>query len=451
MQCRKVLTFGNNIYNQVFVSASTYNEASNKVWYSAANRPEYFPDTNFIEVGADDRAVMGLQKIGSYLGVIKMGSGTDASVYLAYPTTFEEDTTYAVKQSVAGIGAISTGAFNILNEEPLFLSERGVMGINIAETDIGKQIRNRSYYINKKLLAEENLSSAISYVYEGMYYLAINGHCYVLDGSQKSSWENEKTNLQYECYYLENIPAQCFAGFNGDLYFTDFACNLCRFKKDGESLAYVDDYSDHTGWSTAESPIEGPDGKLRYNLEDLAGTSGEDFYLTDENGDYLGDEDEEFNRFVILGGTADINDTIVDANNIYYTVMELEEDEDTGETRAIVAEGVPIRAVWSTIADDDEMVHFFKNLTKKGFVLSFIPESNNGVDIFLKPDEKEPIEIGTMNIDETTLPYDMFVRKKVKKYKRLQIICANESYNDNFGIDQIIKSYTVGNYSKNRR
>lgn len=449
--CRKVLNFGNNIYNNVFLSSTTERDYRNRVWYCAANDPAYFPDNNFIEVGADDKEVMGLIKVGSYLGIVKKGSGTETSIYLAYATSFEDETTYAVKQSVSGIGAISTGAFNILNEEPLFLSGEGVMGINIAETDTGKQIRNRSFFINKRLKAESAPENAISFVFNGMYYLALNNHCYVLDGSQKSSWANEKTNLQYECYYLENIPAQCFARFDGDLCFTDFTGNLCRFKKDGELLAYVDEYSSHAEWSTDEPPSVGQDGKLRYNLEDLAGTSGEELYLTDENGDYLGDMDEEFNRFIILGGTAAEDETIVDADNNYYTVIEIEEDADTGEKSAIVAEGVPIKAVWSTIADDDEMVHFFKNLTKKGFVLSFIPESNNGVEISLKPDEKEPIVIGTLNIEETTLPYDMFVRKKVKKYKRLQIICTNKSYNDNFGVDQIIKTYTVGNYSKNRR
>ena len=234
---------------------------------------------------------------------------------------------------------------------------------SVSSDETDRMLRNRSYFINKKLCSEDNLSSAISFVHDGMYYLAINGHCYVLDGSQKSSWANTKTNLQYECYYLENIPAQCFAKYNEELWFTDFLGNACRFKTDRDSLPYRDAYT-------------------------------------------IGEE--------------------------------------------IPDNGVAIDAVWSTIADDDGAVHYFKNLQKKGVVISLLPQSDSGVDVYVKADDNEPILVGTTDAKDYTLPFDFYTRKKVKKYKRLQFICRNNTLDDAFGIDQIIKSYTVGSYSKNR-
>lgn len=435
--CKKTLTFGNNIYNQVFMSACSQKDYRNRVWYCAANDPSYFPDTNFMEVGADDKAVMGLIKIGSYLGIVKMGSGTEASVYLAYPTSFEEETTYAVKQSVSGAGAISNGAFNILSEEPLFLSDRGVMGVNVSESDSGKQIRNRSFFVNDRLRKETNLGNAISYVINNMYYLAINGRCYVLDGSQKSSWANEKTNLQYECYYLENIPAQCFAEMGDDLYFTDFNGALCRFKTVDDPKPYVDAYLvEKPQWEAVNPPVLD-----EFVIKELIGTTGEAARLTDSGRDYL--TDESGNRFLVMVGSAQVGDA-VRYDDTDYTV------DYVLDGKAHVQLGVPVYSRWSTVSDDDGMVHYFKNMTKKGVVVSLMPESNNGVDIYLKPDEKDPIYLGRQYVGKSTLPYDVFIRKKIKKYKRLQIICENNVYNDGFALDQIIKTYTVGNYSKNR-
>ena len=485
-QCRKTLNYGNDIYNQVFISASSSENYRNRAWYCAANDPSYFPETNYIEVGSDDKSIMGLQKVGSYLGFIKMGSGTEASVYLAYPTSFEEDSTYAVKQSVSGIGAISTGAFNILNEEPLFLSEHGVMGINVNETDTMKRIRNRSFYINKRLTAEPNLENAISFVHGGLYYLAINGHCYVLDGSQKSSWANEKTNLQYECYYLDNVPAQCFAKLGTYLYFSDERGNLCFFKKKEDVLPYVDNYFLGEAEWISSAP---PDGN-KFDLAYLAGASAEmgylisseddvlcvapnttvnydpaETYAVDDYARYEGnvyiciesiDTPEEWtedhwsivepDRLQVMSGQAGINGT-VSYGGLFYTITDV--DEENGW--AIVSDGVPVYAEWSTIADDDGMVHFFKNLAKKGCVVSILPGEGYYIQVLIKPDEKAPVDIGYINSGMTELPSDVIVKKKIKKYKRLQFIIRDGWYNDGFALDQIIKTYTVGNYSKNRK
>lgn len=353
--CKTVAIFGTGLINAVFVSGCDNSNYSSRVWYSKTGNPAYFPDLNYFEAGSNDTKVMGLIKVGEYLGVVKQGNQIDSSIYLAYPVNFDEDSTYAVKQAVQGIGAVSKRCFANLEDESLFLSQEGVMAIEPKVDTNERQVKNRSFYINKRLLDEPDLDNAIAYVWDGFYILNINSHCYVLDSTQKSSWATERTNLQYECYYWDNIPATCFGHYNDFLYFGDNNGNLCRFKVDG-----VD-----------EQP---------YN--------------------------------------------------------------DNGE---------PIISEWSTIFDNDGATNYFKNMQKKGCLVTFLPMDASGAKVYIKVDNKEPKLIGEVSKDSMQTPAEFYINKKFKKYKRLQIIVRNEKLNEGFGIDEIIKMYTIGNYSKNKR
>lgn len=524
----KCLVYGNGIINQVFLTASKYDAYSTRVWYSAATDPLYFPDTNYIEVGATDKHIMGLIKVDDYLGIIKQGSATDTSVYLAYATSFEDITTYAVKQSVNGAGAISNGAFNILNGEPLFLSAEGVMGIEPAE-DESRKIRNRSYYINKPLLQEPSLESAFSFVYKGMYWLCVNNHCYVLDGSQKVSWENTKTNLQYECYYLENIPAKCFAQKDGLLWFIDRRGNVCRFRDDNDGNRYADGYIHLTDSGTeaymngvvnitfvepsdskvpADSlmtPCDAVSGAIDWSdeLRDSLYADGFTFtvdnckqYFSDikhffglkyvivvdgvtyESDLYASNIDPYVDTLTVPSGESWLSDIPDVQNSATYTlechylgehetkdndlVLRYEDFTESGivnimtvtsikDGYATLSNGAPIKAVWGTIADDDGSANYYKKLQKRGSLVAVMPMSDSGVKVYLNPDGKPEDAwtfVGETDIGNNVLPFNYYLRKKVKNYKRLQIICMNDSYNDGFGIDEIIKCYTLGNYAK---
>lgn len=415
----RCMVFGNGIYNQVFVGATSQPNFKSRLWYSAAGDPTYFPDLNYIEVGATDTSIVGMVKVDNYLGVVKEASGLDTSIYLAYPTSFMDLTTYAVKQGVNGVGALSKGAFNILDGEPLFLTKDGIYAVDT--TNDGYVVHNRSYFVNKRLCAEPGLKGAYSFIHDGMYLLAVNGHVYALDGSQKNSWANTKTNLQYEAYFLDNVPAHCFAKFEGDLWFSDFSGNMCRAKTAEDDWPYHDAYTMDPDWITSAQPTT--HGEMDDYIPITALTA------------------QREQTSVSVGETVQY-----DSNGVKkgYTVYEV------NATYIRVEEGVPITAVWSTIADDDGAVHFFKNLKKKGSMVSLLPSSDSGVQIYLKPDRKDPIFVCESDAKQTDIPFDVYMKKKIKKYKRLQIICKNSTLDDAFGVDQIIKCYTMGNYSKNR-
>lgn len=393
--------YSNGIYNVMFVGGvdnKLFPEYTSRTWWCKINDPLYFPDTNYIEVGSNDTAVQGLTKVGDYLAVVKQSKTTDTAIFLLYPTSFEEETTYAVKQGVQGVGALSRYSFNILGDETLFLSPKGVVAV-VPTQDEEHKVQNRSYFVDKRLLAED-AKEAYSFVHDGKYFLAIgNGHVYVLDGNQRNSWGNDRTVLVYECYYLENVPAKCFVKYQDILVFSDDT-NVCIFN-DG----YVDAYD--------------------------------------------GDE-----------------------------------------------ENVPVKAEWSTIFDDDGSLHYYKTMQKKGNLVSILPienelpytpvtvdeadfnadkthywiledgkyiqctdsdeysaetqyyiENRSNTKVLVKKDDKEPVEIERKFGLNSNITSELFINKKFKKYKRLQFILRNDADED-FGVDEIVKNYTVGNYAK---
>lgn len=493
-QCIRAHIYGNGVVNSVFMSGTDADSFRSRVWWSAPADPTYFPDTNYFEAGSNDTRIAGLMKIGEYLGVIKQGQSMDSTIYLAYPTKIVSgtvttdlgtettyDDTFTIKASIGGIGAISNGAFNILNGEPLFLSKNGVMGIE-PENENEKRIRNRSYFVNKKLLDEGDLASAFSFVWRNMYILAVNNHCYILDGAQKSSWANEKTNLQYECYYWDNVPAQCFARYEEELWFTDHDGRLCRFKPENVQSSYHDEYDASvpvTGENVSYGVVpisfivSNPDLKITFDADAFRAQIGEtgqftfsygsagymhrthlghnfgnsghlDVNQSPRTGDSIMPYLHDSEGWHLNGEVADLED---------YGIEITEGDPALNDTITIQV-GCPIMARWATILDDDGSAHYFKTLQKKGTMVVLYPQSSTGVSVKIRKDNNDEILVGKATVrsanNEIIAPSDFYLKKKSKKYKRLQIIVENGGYDETFGIDEIIKCYTIGNYSRNR-
>lgn len=354
-----------SVYNgKVFLSGASGTYKS-YVWYSAFEDATYFPDLSYFVVGDDFTSIMGLIDLGEYLGIVKESNPASSTIFLAYALTFDENSTYAVRQSITGVGAVSKKSFNSLNGEQIFLSEDGLYGISaVMSSESGNYfatatVMNRSYFINKKLLQEENLEKSVSIVWNRFYILCVNGHCYIMDGTQKNSWATERSNMQYECYYWENVPATSFCVHNKELWFGTADGKICKFKSAAEygSEAFNDD-------------------------------------------------------------------------------------------------GMPIESHWATILDNDGATHYFKNMQKKGCLVTIQSAdrniSNTSAEVYIRADENKPVYIGAVAAANVDLPQDFYIKKKFKKYKRLQFIIKNDLLNESFGVQEVVKLYTIGNYSKNR-
>ena len=128
-------------------------------------------------------------------------------------------------------------------------------------------------------------------------------------------------------------------------------------------------------------------------------------------------------------------------------------------------DGAAISAVWATKYDDDGTPAVLKTLFKRGCCVTIKPYARSSAEVYIRADrtgghEKKvagkPMDILdfsdidferiTFNTDES--PQEIFLNRKVKNYKRLQIIVRNREPNEGFGIFQITKHYVTGNYAK---
>ena len=138
---------------------------------------------------------------------------------------------------------------------------------------------------------------------------------------------------------------------------------------------------------------------------------------------------------------------------------------DIGSLNKYNDDGKPIIASWSTTNDDDNAPHLYKSMTKKGCLVTLKPYARSSGTIYIAKDgnQREMLRNGAVALDildwddidferwtfnTNDSPQDIFFKKKVKKYKRLQIIVENDALNEGFGILQIVKTFTVGNYAK---
>lgn len=375
------MTYGYSAADRIFLVGGI---KKNKVYYSGVNKPMYFPDDNYITIGHDSNGITGLHRVSEYLAAVKDDSGIEGTVFLISGAYQGDDMYFKVTPTSAGTGAIAPKSFSTLVDEPLFLSRSGVFAIANYYTTTEKVIRNRSYYLDKKLLAEPDLEKACAVTYRRYYILCVNGHCYVLDGRSRSQDKNNNTDYLYEAYYWENVPATVFYVWQNELYFGDSNGYLCKFNTDIDNRTkYCDD------------------GVLEVNSDGV---------------------------------------------------------------KSLTA-GVAIPCEWSTPLDDDDKPQYFKTLNKKGSLLTILPYERTSAKVTLVKDGDERSELGifyadihtwemidferfTFNSNDTA--QDDFLRKKIKKYKRLQIVVQNDGIYEPFGILGITKTYTIGSFSKNR-
>lgn len=128
-------------------------------------------------------------------------------------------------------------------------------------------------------------------------------------------------------------------------------------------------------------------------------------------------------------------------------------------------DGEAIPAVWATKYDDDGTPAILKILIKRGCCVTSKPYSRSSGKVYFRSDKtgggEKKIAEGTMDIFDwedidferftfngDDSPQEIFFNRKLKNYKRLQIIVRNDAVNEGFGIHQITKNYVLGKFAK---
>jgi hypothetical protein len=195
----------------------------------------YWPDENFAKIGI--QPIVGYAKLNDgSLAILKKHSDTDNTIYYRTYNLLNTTEVFPLKDGVKNIGCVSSYATTNLLNDPLMLTTQGVFAI-IGDNG-EKYAMQRSYYVNGKLLKEQNLENAYAIAVDGKYYLAINGHMYIADSRYLSYPKHGKTEqYQYEWWYWDNIPARMLFQWENKLYFGT---------ADGEICGFTEEYYDGT-------------------------------------------------------------------------------------------------------------------------------------------------------------------------------------------------------------
>ena len=122
-------------------------------------------------------------------------------------------------------------------------------------------------------------------------------------------------------------------------------------------------------------------------------------------------------------------------------------------------DGEAIVAIWSTKSDDDGYPQHLKTLEKKGNCVTIKPLAQSSAEIYVRT-EKDTVERkvreGNMDIfdwssinferftfNSNDAPQDIMIKRKEKKYKRLEFVIKNAQENEGFGVFQIVKCFKV--------
>lgn len=233
-RCRFAGLYGGKNDTRVFLAGNPDEPACD--WQSGLYDPTYFPDTGYTRMGTDASAIVGYLKQYESQLIVKAGGAQESASYRRTFTLSDDGTAlYPLTQGAQGEGAICPRSFASLNDLPLFLSARGVQGVFGTTVAEQRTIRSVSDAVAPRLQAEPGLENACAIVFQGKYYLAVGGHVYIADGTIAD------TDGSPAWFYWTDVPAQCFAELDNELWFGTADGRLCRFKQAEEDGAYCDD------------------------------------------------------------------------------------------------------------------------------------------------------------------------------------------------------------------
>lgn len=180
----------------------------NTVFYSARddsgnNNPLYFGIFNYFDDGMGDYPVTSMLSAGDMLAVFKSGDDGGGSIFYHTPRETESDLIpkiYPVAYIHNGICAV--GESISFFDDPLFLTEAGVLSLEKQNINLERSIVCRSHNVNSYLL-RENLKKASMAKWQGYLALLVQGSIYLADS--RATFTHESGAAEYEWYYLTQI------------------------------------------------------------------------------------------------------------------------------------------------------------------------------------------------------------------------------------------------------
>jgi len=468
-ECTLVESFGYYNDNRWFVTGVQGEEYKNIDYMSGSGDPTYFPYDGYVRVGADTSRIVGYLKQYDSLLIVKEDNEQDAQVFMRTASYDDEDgAMFPVQQGIRGVGAAGREAFGVLRDDPMFLSDEGVFAITGTAVKEQQTMQNRSFYVNKKLMAEEHLENACAGVSNGYFLLAVNGHCYVADSRQQTA-ASDTGAYGYEWYYWENFPAVLMWKIDKALYFSTNTERAHEWRyaegtqtyavprdlmtweglyKNGE-LQSVNSYSIDTDAHTitlANTMTAGDELKLVWRERGIC-RMNTDYERMVKYSDGAWPM-MPYSRMSAAEKTA--YDALTDnSNRMHY--------------RRTLNPGVAIEAVWTTKADTLDTIVNLKNVPKKGCAIIIKPYTRSSIDIgyltnregtkSIKEVQADIFDFNDVDFERITfntidMPQVIALNRKIKKFNIVQFIIKSTAKDEGFGLYGIQISYTIGRYVK---
>ena len=254
-KCRTGILFGvNGAADRLFLTRNPDADFIHYDWYSGQNDPTYWGDTAYATLGQSDSPIVGYSIVNARLAAHKSATANERNVIVREGNLQDSKPSFPIVNMLQGEGAVGPYSFAYLTTEPLFLTRLGLYALTTADITGEKYAQQRSFYLNGKLLTEPDLKDAFALVYRDMYWLAVNGKVYILDGLQAVTTDRSApySTRQYVGFYLTNVPARVLWQEDGVLYFGSSDGALRAFYTDTQALtSYNDDgASIYACWQT---------------------------------------------------------------------------------------------------------------------------------------------------------------------------------------------------------
>lgn len=234
--CKFFVVFGGSNDTRIFMSGNP--NFKNWDFRSGLLDPSYFPDTGFTKVGSDVTAIKGYSKQYSSCVIFKEDSNEDSTIYMrSYQLNSDGTVTFPIVQGNAGIGVKASNSIQIVEDSPLFLSNKGVYKYTGGSVKDEMSMKRMSDYVEPNILNELNPQLATSFDYDGKYGICFpSGNVYVFDYKNKFA---DGDTIKYEAYVWDGIYANSFLEVNSTLYFCDSRKGLVyKFKKPTDELLF---------------------------------------------------------------------------------------------------------------------------------------------------------------------------------------------------------------------
>lgn len=212
----------------------------------------YYDGTLSSELGSNRK--LGYSKIGENLILHGEREGNSPVAYLKQATLDDAGEIIVTNTpTTSQIGTLSPKAFANLRDDPLFLSESGVTA-TVIDTFTGIQaMQDRGFYINKRLLEEPNVKSAIGVIYDNKYYIFVDDgykstNVYIADPRSKYSEKlSYSESFQYDWFFWKlPVKMSCVHSFEDGIYIgvqnnNGTNSRVLVFKKENDSDAFYDE------------------------------------------------------------------------------------------------------------------------------------------------------------------------------------------------------------------